>query len=273
MAAQPLDGARQKLKWANRHANTLRKEIGEVDPAPAHVPLRRKYEADKSAIVWRIERVPEIKDRWGLIAGDALHNFRGALDHLWWQLAKRHLGREPTEDEAKEIQFPIFERPTQWNPNHPYFRHVDPAHPPKVKARQPFNPSTGDEVNYLGVLGRLSNVDKHRVIHPVLVTMSGGGGQLPTPPGDAFSDCTPALVQIQGKWVREIKFALGGIPKVGDKVFEVPVIVSGDNPDVDFSTDLQCRIALSEDSMDLIGTLDGIAAEVAAILDDFQPIF
>lgn len=271
MSPHPLDGSREKLEWANGHVGTLRKEIGEVDPAPAHVPLRRKHEADKSAIVWRVERVPEIKDSWGLIAGDALHNFRCALDHMWWQLAKRYLEREPTEDEAKEIQFPIFDRPTQWNPSHPYFRHVDPAHPPKVKARQPFNPPAGDEVNYLGILGRLSNVDKHRVIHPVLVTMSGG--QIPTPPNDAFSDCTPARVQIQGKWVREVKFTLGGTPKVGDKVFEVPVIVTGDNPDVNFNTNLQCRIALSEDSMDLISTLDGIAAEVEAILALYAPVF
>jgi hypothetical protein len=267
--AKPLDGAWQKLKWAQRHIDALRKEIGELDPDPLYIPLRRQYEPDKSAIVWHVERVPEIRDSWGLVTGDALHNFRCTLDHLWWQLAKWHLKREPTEDEAKDIQFPIYEQ--HWNPKHRYLRHVDPAHAAKVEARQPFNPPTGDEINYLGVLRRLSNTDKHRVIHPVLVSMSGS--RLPTPVPEAFIDCKPARVEIQGKWVMETRFTLGGSPKVGDKIFELPVIVTGDDPDVDFDTDLTCRVAFSEDSLDLISTLDGIAAEVTAILTSFDSVF
>lgn len=267
--AEPLDGAWQKLKWAQCHTDMLREKIGELDPDPAHIPLCRKYEPDKSAIVWRVERVPEIKDSWGLVVGDALHNLRCALDYLWWQLAKRNLEREPTKDEAKNIQFPIFEQ--HWNPKHRYLSHVDPTDAAKIKTRQPFNPAVGDTVNYLRTLRLLSNTDKHRVIHLVLVTV--GGALLPTPPSDAFSDCYPVRVQIQGKWVREIKLSMGGTPKVGNKIFEVAVIATGDNPDVDFDTDLSCYVALGKAPVNLIDTLDGIAGEVTAILTMYGPVF
>jgi hypothetical protein len=44
-------------------------------------------------ILWIVETLPEIDEEWGLMVGDAIHNIRCALDHLWWQLAIDHLDR------------------------------------------------------------------------------------------------------------------------------------------------------------------------------------
>src|SRR6266511_2429033 len=44
---------------------------------------------------------------WGVRIGDCLHNLRSALDHVVWQLALLHLQRQPTDKEARRIQFPI----------------------------------------------------------------------------------------------------------------------------------------------------------------------
>jgi hypothetical protein len=101
--ADPMKGCWAKLDRARSHIDALRREITEVSGDDLDsVPLRREFEPEHGAVVYRIDRVPEVRDSWGLIIGDALHNFRSALDHLWWQLATLNLGREPTEDEAAD---------------------------------------------------------------------------------------------------------------------------------------------------------------------------
>ena len=245
MTVHPLDGARAKLERAKSHVGALRDAISAAEPDPAAIPLRREYDVNQGAIVWRIERVPEIPDSWGLLVGDALHNFRCALDHLWWQLALKHLHpNQPTEEQAKEIQFPIFSRPTQWSPTHPYLRHVDPTDAVKVEARQPFNPGQAGQINVLGALADLSNADKHRIVHPVL--MAARGILLPTPSDQAFKDCEPVRQLIKGQWVRAAHFSVGLRPDVDDEILKVEVTPTGPNPDLDFNTTLACEIVLGE---------------------------
>jgi hypothetical protein len=166
--SDPLAGCWSKLDRAKAHIDALRTEIAQVSGSELNaVPLMRKYEPEDRAVVYRVERAPEIRDSWGLIIGDALHNIRGALDHLWWQLAISHLGREPTKDEAKEIQFPIYSTPGVWA-NRRFLKHVDPRLAAKVEPLQPYNfPSKARSITALGALASLSNTDKHRVIHVV----------------------------------------------------------------------------------------------------------
>src|SRR5258708_3115833 len=107
MTRRSLAGCWAKLAHAIEHINTLRAEIEEAGtPDPTSIPLRRAYEAADGAVVYRIERVIKVSERWPLIVGDAIHDLRSALDHLMWQLAIVHLGRVPTAKEAPNIQFP-----------------------------------------------------------------------------------------------------------------------------------------------------------------------
>lgn len=53
-------------------------------------------------------------EEWSLLVGDALHNYRSALDALTWELA--HLdGHEPTEAMARRIYFPIYTDEADFN--------------------------------------------------------------------------------------------------------------------------------------------------------------
>lgn len=95
-----------KLAHAKTHIDALRIEVmatnnGDIET----IALGLKYEPETQAVVYRIERMPEVRDSWGLLVGDAVHNMRCALDHLWWRLAIEHLGREPVGKEPKDIQF------------------------------------------------------------------------------------------------------------------------------------------------------------------------
>jgi hypothetical protein len=106
MTRRAFAGCRAKLAHAIEHTNVLKAEIEEAGaPDPTAIPLRRAYEAADGAVVYRIDRMIKIPEHWPLIAGDAIHDLRSALDHLMWQLAIVHLGRMPTAKEAPNIQF------------------------------------------------------------------------------------------------------------------------------------------------------------------------
>ncbi|HEV3093110.1 MAG TPA: hypothetical protein VGY30_01200 [Solirubrobacteraceae bacterium] len=278
MSRHSLAGSYAKLNRAKRHVGSLRRAIRKKHGDTFSIPLSRQYEADKGAVVWRIQSLPEVSDIWGLLVGDALHNFRCALDHLWWQLASLHMGVEPSNKQAKDIQFPILSDPvfrdeTRWM-DHRFLQYIDPLHSAKVEPLQPFNPPEGDEINFLGVLADLSNEDKHRVIHAVFILPPGLG--IPFPSNESFLDCEPVPVYMPeiGHAVKALKFRLGqGMTYVDSPILEVPVRVTGSNPDVDLEPDLPGRIAFSDRSQDVIDTLDGIARTVASVLALFDPIF
>src|SRR6266849_3284747 len=104
-----LTDAWAKLDRAKRHVDDLRAGITKVaytkDLNAIPIPLRRQYEVDLGAVVYRISSVIHISDDWPLLAGDAIENFRAALDYLMWQLAVLKLGRQPTQKEASAVQF------------------------------------------------------------------------------------------------------------------------------------------------------------------------
>ena len=121
------------------------------------------------------ETVPEERlNRWGLITGDAVHNLRGVLDHLVWQLALfKCKGNEPENPE--QVQFPLYEHPSDTSPENfaegRALKHVAPDHRVIIERYQPYK-----ETDVSGSftprpsfwLKKFSNRDKHRVIVPAL---------------------------------------------------------------------------------------------------------
>lgn len=158
-----------KLNHAKAHIELLRAEIEEVGaPAPESIPLRREYDPNERAIIYRIDRVIEVRDSWPLILGDAIHDLRGALDHLMWRLAITYLGRTPSKTEAPRIQFPQVRRLRDFQ-GHRFLRYVRPEDIDRLKPFQPYKrPSKGNR-HPLPKLISLSNTDKHRRLHLLVV--------------------------------------------------------------------------------------------------------
>jgi hypothetical protein len=100
----------------------------------------------------------------GLLLGEFVHNARGALDALTWQLAIAHLEREPTEREARSIQFPISKREENFASSKvlPFISEEAGA---RIEGYQPYKAVDVDR-DSLFVLSWLSNRDKHRLVHP-----------------------------------------------------------------------------------------------------------
>jgi hypothetical protein len=206
-----LDSARAKWERAKIHAEQLVAEMKDACDGgnPRVTRTSRRFDSDTNEIVWTAEAiVPEIAPAWPLMIGECVYNLRCALDHLWWELAIDHLGREPTGDEAPAIQFPIYPRtPPESFEHRRFLKHVGDEVVQKAKMVQAFDRPEGDE-SLLGVLADLSNHDKHRKIQPTYFRPIGVGTTI----GNAACvDCHLPRSDMDGaEWVRDDR-----VPRLG----------------------------------------------------------
>lgn len=117
--------------------------------------------------IYRVDHPPADDERWGLIAGDSIHNLRTAFDHLAWQLvisAENH--------PSPWTKFPIYNRPpTRRTKCLGRSRAVplriaggiDPVALKMIEDVQPYNGrDVGTIGRYLSFLNELDILDKHK---------------------------------------------------------------------------------------------------------------
>ena len=248
------------------HINLLAAKINrELGEGPVFEVLR-KFEPEHEAIVYRLYQVKKVPDDWALIVGDAIHNLRGALDHLAWQLAIKHFdGVEPTDiNLIKKIQFPVVMNRASWTPdnciNRKYMLKVDAA---KLEKYQPFvlEPPLTHILNVFFGRNGLSNIDKHRTLPVVFSTVVGAGFKAPR--SSDYRDCIPT---------ENPKVIFPNVTRPlesNDEIARVPVTVLGPNPDVNLQPRIAPGVALSEGAP-LIDNLNKAKKIVAAILSEFS---
>lgn len=104
-ADMPPDGYSQKLLWADAHIDALDKAIqGWLDGGGYTLVDKPDAETGYHVLYAQIKDPASIA--WGLMAGDAVHNLRSALDHLAYAILDRHLGGVPP-DIAERADFLI----------------------------------------------------------------------------------------------------------------------------------------------------------------------
>jgi hypothetical protein len=115
--------------------------------------------------------------RWGAVLGDCVHNLRSSLDILMRQLVLLR-GAAP----SRRTQFPIFVRRAAYRARAPaMIEGVDRRDRGTLQRLQPFYGSRGRLPaggHPLAMLARLSNTDKHRLIHAA-TTGIGLAGDVP----------------------------------------------------------------------------------------------
>lgn len=174
MADGPFDSAWLKWAWAIVDANVLGDNINAVAAQPnlqMPVGLTHEYEAKRHCIIVRVSEVANpFPPLWGLLLGDAVHNFRSSLDHLAWALYKR--GRTPNLSQKKErrVQFPICSERDAFN--NALKRRLPGVHRADIALVRRYQPYRYGKRNLdrhvLLTLAKLSNADKHRTIQPVV---------------------------------------------------------------------------------------------------------
>ena len=172
----PLDGAWLKVGRAREHSKLLKTVLDLVVKAnPGEVMPERDMPTGDIVIRLHLPNGAfQLPSRLGLIAGDAIHNLRSALDHLAYQLAI--IGTGP----GRYTQFPIFEDPDKYRDNEDrLLKGIGEGHRAQIKTLQPYharNFSPQDPLPglhnpmainmFLMAIGRLDNIDKHRGLFP-----------------------------------------------------------------------------------------------------------
>jgi hypothetical protein len=276
LAPERLAGSWAKLTRAQGHVEDLKWAIiaaCDGEGPPRVLATRREFDPENNFVLWIAERVPEVSDDWGLMVGDAIHNMRCALDHLWWQLAIDHLGRKPTEDEAREIMFPIltFLDPERFR-RHRYLKHVSSEAVEKAERCQRYDAGE-NEVLLLTILATLSNRDKHREIQPAFFVNTSA--RIPITDMSAFVDCEltnevrDGMRHFEGKIIHPPER-----PAVGDVVAGMSVTPTGPSPDIEVDAEVTGEIFLgTQDDMTLMfGILDEIGQFVGTVINWFAPL-
>jgi hypothetical protein len=158
---------RAKLERARHHLDTLEAAIDKfMDNEPYDAVA--KYSRAKGGYYAILRRAEPLPAWWSLVVGDAVHNLRSSLDTLVYALTKKALGREPTTEEVREVQYPIVEElrsfPGEFGRRVRYLGKDEWA---EIFWTQPFwftDPTLTDKprLSVLAILRDLSNVDKHR---------------------------------------------------------------------------------------------------------------
>jgi hypothetical protein len=100
MSTYALQGPFMKLKRADLHMQPLHAAMKGSSTAilttSGMTPIEAKTPYVESFIVRPKENKRPPREEWGAMIGDVFHNLRSALDHLVWELTKRHQGIEPS---------------------------------------------------------------------------------------------------------------------------------------------------------------------------------
>lgn len=251
----PLDGCWAKLHRAKEHADTLR---GEIDRHAKEVVVQPRFDPHRGKFALEIVHVPELPIRWGAIIGDALHNFRSALDYLAYEMVR--LSRKTY---WPDTQFPIVDSPDGYASNRRFQRFMERLTP---ELRAAVEWAQGYSRGYyhaprwhiLAVLRDLSNIDKHRLLLGTLLA------------SDEHAD---ARVTFQ-RHIKSIRFSyLVGVPlEPGAALLSADVTLSGPEPEmqVDYNFSPYVSFAIGGNATKI---LDKMGAFVLETVREIEPFF
>jgi hypothetical protein len=163
---QWLDEPYRKLAWADRHLNTLDREIKAYLGPPVPYAITDRIDRDGAEHVLWINVINPPPADLSLIVGDCVQNLRSSLEYFMHQLTLRTGG---TPD--RRTQFPIFATPGQFKQKggeRMLKQLIEPAARSFVMRNQPSESGLGyaDPLLYLA---DLSDGDKHRLLQPLRV--------------------------------------------------------------------------------------------------------
>lgn len=274
LAPERLAGSWAKLDRAHGHVEALRRAIVAACDGkgpPRVLATRREFDRQNRLVLWIAERVPEIDESWGLLVGDAVHNIRCALDHLWWQLAIDHLGRKPSDAEARDVQFPILTYlDAERFRTHRFLKYVSDEAATKAERCQRYDAEEGQTL-LLTALATLSNRDKHREIHPAFFVNTDA--RIAMEPMSVFIDCElPNEVRGGMRYFEGTIIQSMDRPQVGDVVAGISVTPTGPAPDITVDAEVVGEIVLGEEEGLPFAVLDEIGKFVGGLLNWFAPL-
>jgi hypothetical protein len=185
----PLTSAWSKLARADEHLQSLHREIRAflgTNPYAFGISL----DMEQSRSVFSTLLVTPPPTRLGPVFGDYIHNLRCALDHLAWRFAQVKYSGVIPEDAERQIQYPIGKDLAAFR-SQAVMAHLTHA---QIAFMERFQPKQHRPDDLLFLLRELSNADKHRVMHPIAVSVANQ---------------TPEFVGNEDAVIREIFYEAG----------------------------------------------------------------
>lgn len=167
---------RMKFQHAEELRHHLSAQLSEVEQA--FPPSIEQVSWDGNTLKYLLTSHAPMKLEWSLTLGDCLHNYRSALDALYFSiiqcLADRH-GRELSEYMETSIQFPIWTEEKKFEGTKGLKEYGTSVLYDDLLVHQPFK-NLEDfnliESHPLEQLRLLSNKDRHRQLNPVQTILS-----------------------------------------------------------------------------------------------------
>jgi hypothetical protein len=162
-----LSGVRLKLDRAEVHIKAFRRKIetfSKGDPPPFGFRTDKTAGPDKSVeyVLYAIVREPPPREL-ALLVGDALHSLRSALDHLVYELVP------PRNRKSLKLQFPIFVDECEFKVRSPpMIKGIKGDERTLIERLQPYAAADPPQNDPLAILRKLSNLDKHRLLVPMI---------------------------------------------------------------------------------------------------------
>ena len=164
MQADPLDGCIAKIERAKLHLDEIKDRVKTEQPFGFSWEI--DYEAQEVVVHARSDRATSV--RWGVIAGEIIHQLRSSLDHVVRQLviANDH------EPEERRTAFPVFwEEDKYQSRGRRMINGVSDAAATIIEGLQPFG--SVHATDPLHVLDELWNRDKHRLLNIAIANVHG----------------------------------------------------------------------------------------------------
>jgi hypothetical protein len=172
---------RRKLEWARHHYDALDAEVERFRQSEPY-KLGVQFDAKHRGYIATLRDVKAPPDEWNLRIGDIVHSARSALDAITYSLACKNLGRVPTIDEVKVIQFVIVDSSAAWPKERDRrLRCLSSAAQAEIERFQPYHRTDPKVRHALSVLRDLSNIDKHRHIVVAVAAASDSSIELSGP--------------------------------------------------------------------------------------------
>lgn len=190
-----------------------------------------------------------------LLVGEIVHDLRCAVEYLGYELARRDAGRE-----IHNMQFPIFwdagdYRDYRRNKRNP-LRHLTRRHRAFLGQIQPYRWRDRACLHPLATLTRLSNQDKHRVLHTVGSALRGSGFAF-----RADKDIAAIL---------DIRYATGVIDKEIVETMRVYVETDGPDPRMTVEGEMTFDVAFDE-GVSVLESLEDVRVYVGDLVDWLSP--
>jgi len=155
-----LSSVRAKLRRADQHLKTLRREIRTFVKARGH-RFVAEPNADRTQYILHayFARPPDV-EQWGLVLGDAVHCLRSALDHLVYAIAICESNADPPPNHTR-VMLPLTRTPESFTGAGRRISGLSKDVRARIESLQPY---PGRDNDLLSLLEDLDVADKHRVL-------------------------------------------------------------------------------------------------------------